>query len=200
MKHQLAFILMLLTLSSLNTQAQYSMEITANYNLPQSSSFKSQFNKGIGASAEIHYFFNDSGLNASILFGLNSFSAKTAYKQEIKEENGPTEFEYEYQAHYYTFPLMLSLNYTFFQKEKYNFLVQFAFGSEYMERKIKQIGEFTSDTEKTKYLELGIYPSIGVSYEIMKDVSLLFKGGYNKTFGDENLSFIDIKAGVIYKI
>ena len=176
------------------------MEITASYNMPQSSTLKHQFKNGYGTSAEIHYFFKESGFNASVLFGFHSYRAQQDYELEFEEQNGETIFDYKYQINYYTFPLMLSLNYTFFKEKKFNAMLQFAFGSEYMERKVKQIGKYSSDTNKDKYLELGIYPNIGVSYEIYRDVSLLLKGGYHKTFGDENISYVDIKAGVIYKI
>jgi hypothetical protein len=175
------------------------MDITADYNIPQSTDFADKFQNGIGVSANINYFYKETGFSGSLLFGFNSFRAKSSFEEEFKNNN-TTLFEYKYELNYYTFPLMLAANYTFFNKKKFNITLSFGAGGNFMEYKQKQIGEYTSDTEKNYFNEFAIYPNLGFSYYVTKDIAILLKSGYNMTFGDQNISYIDFKFGVTYKI
>ena len=183
----------------LNLSAQYQMDITGNYNLPNSTEFKNQYNTGFGASADIHYFFKESSFSVSLLLGFNSFRGSNEFEQALKDSN-ITVFEYDYQINYYTFPVMVSANYTFFYDKKFHLIPSVGLGGNFMEMKKKQMGKYTSDTKKEYFNEFAIYPGLGVSYEIVEDVSFLVKSGYNVTFGSESISYIDVKIGIIYKI
>jgi len=69
-----------------------------------------------------------------------------------------------------------------------------------MEEKHKQIGEYTSDTQKTKYNEFAIYPKAGLSYSVANDLAIIIKGGYNNTFGQQGIQYFDINFGLIYDL
>jgi len=179
--------------------AQYRMSMTANYNLPQSTDFKADFKDGWGGSGEIYYFFKESGFSVSLLFGLNGYRGTPETETALKDSNA-TVNDFNYKINYYNFPLFLSANYTLFYENKFNIHMGLGFGAIFMEHKEKQIGKYTSSTRSSKFNEFAIYPSLGVSYEFMKDISFLLKGGYNMTFGEKQLQYIDINAGIIYKI
>ena len=185
--------------SIFNISAQYQMDITGNYNVPMSSEFKDNYNNGFGVTADIHYFFKESGFSVSLLFGFNSFRGSNKFEQALKDSN-KTIFEYDYQINYYTFPLYVSANYTLFSDKKFHVIPSISLGGNFMEQKKKQIGQYTSDTEKEYFNEFGVYPNLGLSYEIVEDVSFLIKSGYNATFGSKSISYIDVKIGIIYKI
>jgi len=193
------FIFFLLISSVVTIKAQYQMDISGSYNIPNSTDFKNNFQNGLGVTADIHYFFKETGFSTSITFGFNSFRATNEFEKKLKEDN-TTILEYDYQINYYTFPLMLSANYTFLREKKFNVIASFGLGGNFMEEKKKQMGEYTSDTEKEYFNEFAIYPNLGISYAVADDISILLKSGYNSTFGDKNLSYIDITLGVIYKI
>ena len=196
--HKIIVVLLLFVAIS-NVSAQYQMDITANYNLPTSSDFSKNYKPGLGASADIFYVFKESGFSASLLFGFNSFRATSPFEQTLKDNN-TTNFEYKYQINYYTFPLILSANYMFFYKKKFHLISSFGVGGNFMELKQKQIGQITSDTQKDYFNEWAIYPSIGISYEFMKDVSVLIKSGYHLTFGSREISYVNVRIGILYKI
>jgi len=196
-KIQLSFVLFLL--STITLFGQYSMEVTANYNIVSSSEFNEQFKNGYGGNMEIIYQFQESGFGASILFGLNGFRAEQSYEQKLADNN-PTIFTYEYKINYYSFPLMAQGKYTFFREKDFNILAAMGLGMEFMELKEKQFGKYTSDYRKEKFNEFAIYPNIGLSYKLVSDVAIVLKSGYHKTFGKKSLSYIDIKLGLIYKI
>ena len=189
----------LFILSSLSSFAQYSMEITANYNIPSSTEFNEQFKNGLGGNMEIIYNFTESGFGASILFGLNGFRAEKGYEEELANNN-PTIFTYEYKINYYSFPLLLQGKYTFMKEKDFNILAGMGLGMEFMEVKEKQYGKYTSDYRKEKFNEFAIYPNIGLSYKVASDIAIAVKSGYHQTFGKKSLSYIDIKLGLIYKI
>jgi len=193
----LSFLLLVLGTSTLF--AQYSMELSANYHIPISSEFSNQFKNGYGGNMEIIYQFKESGFSASILFGLNGFRAQKKYEETLAENN-PTIFDYEYQINYFSFPLMTNLNYIFFKNKEFHLITGMGVGMEFMELKEKQFGKYTSDYRKEKFNEFAIYPQIGFSYNLTKDIAIITKGGYHQTFGKKSLSYLDIKLGVIYKI
>jgi len=192
-------VIIIVMYSTMNIQAQYQMDILGSYNIPNSTDFKNNFQNGLGVTADIHYFFKKTGFSSSLTFGFSSFRATNNFEKKLKEEN-TTIFEYDYQINYYTFPLMVSANYTFFREKKFNAIASFGLGGNFMEQKKKQMGEYTSDTEKEYFNEFAIYPNLGISYAVAKDISIILKSGYNATFGTKELSYIDIKLGVIYKI
>jgi len=197
--HKQFIILISLIISSLYASSQYRMSMTANYNLPQSTDFKTDFKKGWGGSGEIYYFFKESGFSASLLFGLNGYRGTPETEAALKDSN-ITVNEFSYKINYYNFPLFLSANYTLFYEKKFNIHIGLGFGAIFMEQKEKQVGTYTSSTRSSKFNEFAIHPSLGVSYEFMKDISFLIKGGYNMTLGEKQLQYIDINAGIIYKI
>ncbi len=197
--YKIFIITTVFVLSITNSFSQFKMDITANYSLPQSTDFSKNYQNGIGVISEIYYFYKETGLSGGILFGFNSFRAKNSFEEEFKNTN-TTIFDYDYEINYYTFPLMLSANYTFFHKKKFNVILSFAFGGNFMEQKQKQIGEYTSDTRKEYYNEFGIYPNIGLSYMFAKDMSVLLKSGYNITYGEQKLTYIGIRLGIAYNI
>jgi len=195
-------VLIIIILTVINVSVLFSqikMDITLNYNLPQSTEFKNNFQNGEGIVAEIHHFYKNTGFSGSVLFGFNSFRAKNSFEEEFKNTN-TTIFDYNYELNYYTFPLILSANYTFFHDKKFNAIISFGFGGNFMEFKKKQIGEYTSDTEKEYFNELAIYPNIGLSYMFVNDISILVKGGYNATYGKQKLTYVDIRLGIAYNI
>lgn len=192
-------IILLVIFTSTYSFSQFKLDITANYSLPQSTEFANNFQNGIGASFDIHYFYKETGFSGSLLFGFNSFKAENSFEEEFKNTN-TTILEYDYELTYYTFPLMLSANYTFFHDKKFNAILSFGFGGNFMEYKKKQIGEYTSDTEKEFFNEFAIYPNMGVSYRFVEDISFLLKGGYNATFGEQSLTYFDVRLGIIYNI
>lgn len=197
--YKFIFTVTVLIVSAFSLSAQYQMDITGNYSIPSSTEFKTNYNNGFGVTADIHYFFKESNFSVSVLFGFNSFRGSNEFEQALKDSN-KTIFEYDYQINYYTFPVMVSANYTFFYDKKFHVIPALGLGGNFMEMKKKQIGKYTSDTEKEYFNEFAIYPSLGFSYEIIDDVSFLLKSGYNMTLGSESISYIDIKIGIIYKI
>ena len=192
-------ILIILSVSTIQGFSQYRMSITANYNLPQSTDFKDDFKNGWGGSGEIYYFFKESGFSTSLLFGLNAYRGTPESEAALKDSNA-TINDFSYKINYYNFPLFLSANYTLFHENKFNIHLGLGIGAIFMEHKEKQIGKYTSSTRSSVFNEFAIYPSLGISYEFMKDISFLIKGGYNMTFGEKQLQYIDINAGIIYKI
>ena len=197
--HKQFIILISLIISSLYASSQYRMSMTANYNLPQSTDFKTDFKKGWGGSGELHYFIKESGFSVSLIFGLNGYRGTSETEAALKDSN-TTINDYSYKINYYNFPLFLAANYTLFQKKKLNIHLGLGIGAIFMEHKEKQTGKYTSSTRSSKFNEFAIYPSLGLSYEFMKDISFLIKGGYNMTFGERKLQYIDINAGIFYKI
>ncbi len=179
--------------------AQYQMSITGNYNLPQSDDFKNNFKNGLGGTGELFYFFKESGFSASLKFGLSGFRGTEETEAALQDSNA-TVNDYSYKINYYNFPLFLSANYTFFHRKKFNIHLGLGLGGIFMEHKEKQIGKYTSSTRSKEYNEFAIYPSLGISYELAKDISLLIKGGYNMTLGERQLKYIELNTGIIYKI
>jgi len=196
-KITLSFVLLLLMTST--TFGQYSMEITAGYNIPISTDFKGHFQNGYGGNMEIIYDINESGLAVSVLFGLNGFSAQKSYEEELAENNS-TLFNYDYKINYYSFPLLLQAKYTLFNEKEFQLTGGFGLGMEFMEQKEKQTGEFTSDYRKEKFNEFAIYPNIGLSYHLAEGINAVLKSGFHQTFGKKSLSYIDLRLGIIYKI
>jgi len=190
--------LILITLTT-SIFAQLKMDISASYNIPTSTNFNDKFNNGYGVNGEIFYSINNSGLSASLVFGINEFRATKEYEQELEDGN-PTIFDYDYQINYYTFPLMLAANYTFFREEKFNLRIGLGGGIQFMELKKKLIGDYVSDTNKENFNEFAIYPNIGISYEIIEGVDVIVKSGYNQTFGEAGISYLDFKIGLQYEI
>ena len=192
------FTILLILISFLSAKAQYKMDISANYNIPISSNFNNDFNNGWGGSGEIHYFIKETGFSASLLFGLQGFRAQKHVEDALIDTT--LIFDYDYEVHYYSFPVFLAANYTFFHQNDFNIIASIGIGGLFMEHKAKQIGEHTSETEITKYNEFGVYPSLGVSYKLSSDVSFIVSGGLNISFGDTKIQYLNIKSGLIYSI
>jgi len=192
------FLFLLFFISIFSANAQYKMEISANYNIPISNNFKNDFHNGWGGRGEIHYFFKETGFSASILFGLDGFRANKEVEDALIDTS--LIFDYNYEVHSFNFPLFAKANYTFFHEQKFNITLGFGIGGLFMEYKAKQIGEYTSDTEINYFNEFGIYPSLGISYKLSDDVSFSISSGLNMSFGDRNIQYLDIKSGLIYSI
>ncbi len=188
-----------LLISSASLLAQYKMEISASYNVPSSSEFSNEFKNGFGATGEIFYFFEDSDFSTSIILGVNSFRGTEESEQALKEEN-PTLFEYDYEIHYNTFPVLLSANYTFMSEKKFNIMLGFGAGIQFMEHKKKLIGKYTSDTQKETSNEFAIKPSLVLSYAITKGIAISVKGSYNNTMGQTYISYYSFNLGMLYNI
>ena len=174
------------------------MSITANYNIPISAEFSDNFQNGYGANAEIHYFIKESGISISLLFGINSFRGTSDYEKSLLDPY--LFYTHEYQANNYVFPVLVQTNYTFFREKKFNVITGIGVGGLFMEEKIKQTTEHTSETEKKKFNEFGIYPSLAISYAVSPQVAVIINSGFNMSFGDKKLQYIDIRTGLIYKI
>lgn len=196
-KLTLSFVLLIFT--SIALFGQYSMEITASYNIPTSSDFKNGFQNGYGGNMEVIYDFEDSGLGVSVLFGLHGFGAKISYEEELAEANS-TLFNYDYKISYYSFPLMLQAKYSFFKEKDFQLIGGLGLGMEFMEQKEKQMGVYTSDYRKEKFNEFAVYPNVGLSYKLAEGINGVLKSGFHQTFGKKSLSYIDLRLGIIYKI
>ena len=199
MNNKILILFIITVFLSIQTQGQTKIFISGNYNIGTSHLLKDNFKNGYGATAEIHHFFNETGFSASLLFGLNSFRATSDFEQEL-ENNNPTLFDYDYQIHYNNFPIFVSGHYTFFNKKKFNIMTGIGAGVNFIEYKRKQIGDITSDTEKDHYTEFAIYPSLGISYKIFSDISIMAKGSLNKSFGDQKIEYYSLSLGLIYNI
>lgn len=91
-----------------SASAQYKMDISANYNIPTSTNHSDDFKNGWGASGEVHYFINKSGFSASLLFGINGFRANEDVEDALIDTI--LIFDYDYEVHYYSFPLFIKAN------------------------------------------------------------------------------------------
>lgn len=191
--------IIILLISTVSVFSQVKMDLSASYSIPSSSSFGDKFDNGFGGTAEFYYLFNNSGFSASLLLGINTFRGTEEYEKELKDSN-PTLFEYDYEIHYNSFPVMLAANYTFFREDKFNLRVGLGSGVQFMELKKKLIGNLVSDTNKEHFNEFAIYPNIGISYEIYDNVDLALKSGYNQTFGEMEISYIDFRIGIQYNL
>lgn len=190
---------LILLFSVISVFAQLKMDVSASYNMPYSTDAKESLDNGYGVSSEVFYYFDNSGFSTSILFGFTSFRANKEYEQKL-EDNNPTIFTYDYEIHYTTFPLLLTANYTFFNKDKFNIRMGVGAGVQFMELKKKLIGKYVSDTHKDTFNEFAIYPNIGLNYRIVEGIAISVKGGYHKTFGDASIEYIDCRVGVQYDI
>jgi len=182
----------------LSANAQYKMEISATYNIPISENFSNDFQNGWGGSGEIHYFFKETGFSASVLFGLNGFRAKKEVEDALIDTT--LIFDYDYEVHYFSFPLFAKANYTFFREQKFNITLGIGIGGLFMEHKAKQTGKHTSDTNIEYFNELGLYNSLGISYELSPEISFIISSGINMSFGNKKVQYLDIKGGLIYSI
>jgi hypothetical protein len=191
--------IILLLFSSISVFAQLKMDMSAFYNIPISTSFNEKFQNGYGGTAELFYLINDTGFSASFLVGMNVFRATKEYEQELEDSN-PTLFEYDYRIDYFTFPVLLGANYTLFHEKKFNIKLGFGAGVQFMELKKKLIGKYVSDTHKDNFNEFAIYPNLGISYKINDTMDISLKGGYNQTFGELGLSYLNFGLGLQYEI
>jgi hypothetical protein len=191
--------IILLLFSSISVFAQLKMDMSAFYNIPTSTSFNEKFQNGYGGTAELFYLINDTGFSASFLVGMNVFRATKEYEQELEDSN-PTLFEYDYRIDYFTFPVLLGANYTLFHEKKFNIKLGFGAGVQFMELKKKLIGKYVSDTHKDNFNEFAIYPNLGISYKINDTMDISLKGGYNQTFGELGLSYLNFGLGLQYEI
>jgi hypothetical protein len=191
--------IILLLFSSISVFAQLKMDMSAFYNIPTSTSFNEKFQNGFGGTAELFYLINDTGFSASFLVGMNVFRATKEYEQELEDSN-PTLFEYDYRIDYFTFPVLLGANYTLFHEKKFNIKLGFGAGVQFMELKKKLIGKYVSDTHKDNFNEFAIYPNLGISYKINDTMDISLKGGYNQTFGELGLSYLNFGLGLQYEI
>jgi hypothetical protein len=186
-------------LGSVSTFAQIRMEMSANYNIPISTDFKSHFQNGFGGTAEVYYYFNESNFSGSFLLGFNSFRGSKEYEKELADSN-PTIFDYDYEIHFFSFPIIASVNYTFFRQKKFNLDLGFGAGVIFSEEKKKLVGKYTSGSQSKDFSEFAIYPSLGVSYEVANDIAISLKGSYNQTFGTLDMSYFGLKLGILYDI
>jgi len=196
---KLKITLILLFFSSISVFAQMKMDISASYNIPNSTSFSEKFHNGYGGTGELFYFINDSDFSASIFLGMSVYHATDKYEQELEDSN-PTLFEYDYKIDYFIFPIMLGGNYTFFNDKRFKIRLGANAGIQFMELKKKLVGKYLSDTHKDNFNEFVIYPNIGISFRIIENIDISLKGGFNKTFGETSISHMDLRIGLLYDI
>jgi len=199
MVRKILFSLLVSLFMSVSLFAQYSMEISADYGIPLSSEFSENYQNGYGGDMEITYQFKESAFGVGVQFGLVGYRAKKAYEKELAEAN-PTIFVYDYKINLYSFPLIVHAKYTFFRDGDFQVIPDLGIGVEFMEKKEKQIGTYTSDYNKHYSNEFTINPNLGVSYNMVDDIAAILKVGYHQTLGMYDLSHIDINLGIVYKL
>ena len=199
MLRKIIFSLLVSLLMSVSVFAQYSMEISANYSWPLSTEFSENYQNGYGGDMEIIYQFKESGFGMGVQFGLVGYRAKKAYEQDLADAN-PTIFVYDYKVNLYSFPLIVHAKYVFFRNSDFHVIPDIGIGIEFMEKKEKQIGTYTSDYNKHYSNEFTINPNLGISYNIVDDIAAILKVGYHQTLGVYELSHIDVNLGIVYKL
>ncbi len=175
------------------------MSFTGSYNIANED-LQSNFDNGFGGNVELYYFFKDSPLSISLGLSINQFIAKDNYLSTYKESQQNI-LDFTYSINYYTIPILASVDYRFFREKKFQPALGLSAGYYSLTHKIKQKGNLTSDTKITPFHKFGIYPHASFIYAFNNNMGVLLKAGYNMTFGDDNnVSYTDIRLGLIYKI
>ncbi len=198
MKHLIIILSILLSTIVGHAQSQLAMSFTGNYNIANQN-LENHFKNGIGGSSELYYFFKKSSFAISLSFSINQFGATSSYLNEYKRKQENI-LNFSYSINYYTIPVLLSVNYRFFKDKLLQPSIGIGAGYFSLTHKTKQRGEFTSDTQIKPYHEFGIYPHASLIFNLYDNIGLLFKTGYNLTLNDNNISYVDFRFGVIYKI
>jgi hypothetical protein len=175
------------------------MSFTGNYNMGLND-LKYNFNNGMGLSAEVYYYFNDSPFAISLSISSNVFNASDEYKEAYIDAQNNILENFSYEIKQYAIPILISGNYRFFRTKKFQPVIGISAGLYSLVHKLKQTSEYFSDTRMNTQNEFGIYPHISLMYEITNGIGILLKGGYNQTLGTQSISYADIHLGLIYKI
>jgi len=194
---QISLIVSVLFLS-ITAYTQVSMSITGNYNIA-TFDLQNNFQNGYGATAEIFYNFHDSPFMASLSFSTNSFRATSEYEAQMKEYQNDA-VDLNYQIHTLVTPIHLAADYHFFREKKLQVLMGIGLGLNIVTDKVKQVGQYTSDYTKDIQYYFGVNPHFGLIYQFEKDLGVLLKTGCNRSLGGNNVSYADIRLGLIYKI
>ena len=195
------FIIILIATSSIFSmaQSQLAMSFTGSFNIANED-LKTNFDNGFGGNVELYYFFKDSPLSLSLSLSINQFVAKDEYLSTYKESQNNT-LDFSYSIDYYTIPILASVNYRFFREKKFQPSLGISAGYYSLTHKIKQKGNLTSDTNISPYHKFGVYPHASLIYAFSDNMGILLKAGYNVTLGGENnVSYTDLRLGLIYKI
>ena len=183
----------------LSAQSQLAMSFTGNYNIGLQD-LQDNFDNGLGLTAELYYFFDDSPFAISLSVSTNAFYANEEYKQAYTAAQQNILDKFKYEITQYSIPILIAGNYHFFRNKKFQIGVGLSAGLYSLTHKFKQTSEHFSDTRLDTKNEFGAYPHASLMYEISDSIGLLLKGGYNQTFGTQSLSYTDIRLGLIYKI
>jgi len=195
-------IITLLFLSSsllINAQSQLAMSFTGNYNIGLQN-FHNNFENGLGLTAELYYYFDDSPFAVSFSVSTSAFYANNEYKQAYTEAQKNILDAFNYEITQYSVPILVSGNYRFFRTKKFQLAFGLSAGLYSLTHKFKQTSKHFSDTRLNTKNEFGVYPHLSIMYEIFDNIGVLLKGGYNQTFGTHSISYADIRFGLIYKI
>ena len=198
MRHSFIIISLFLSLIS-GAQSQLAMSFTGNYNMGLND-LKDNFDNGIGLSAEVYYYFNDSPFALSLSISSNVFKANEEFEKAYIDAQNNLFDNFNYEIKQYAIPILISGNYRFFRTKKFQPAIGISAGLYSLVHKFKQTSEHFSDTRINTQNEFGIYPHISLMYEIFDGIGILLKGGYNQTFGTQSISYTDIHFGLIYKI
>jgi len=196
---RLFFVLFIVSCSLIvQAQSELAVSFTGSYNIANKN-IKDNFNNGFGGSTEFYYSFDDSPFSVSLSFSLVNFAATDEYLEAYKNAQQNL-FPFDYSIHYFSVPVLGSVNYRFLRKKKLQPFLGIGAGLYTLVHKVKQTGNYSSDTQKDFSYKFGVYPHAGLIYDVSNGVGILFKAGYNQTFGDGNSSYTDIRLGIIYKI
>jgi len=178
--------------------AQWRMSIAGSYNFT-TFDLHDNFHNGFGAHAAAYYYFNEAPFTASVSFGVNKFNAHSEYENAIEQEQHLA-IDFDYKVRTYSVPMFVGADFHLFREKRIQALVGIDLGVNAVTYKVKQIGNYTSDTEKDIQYQFGIYPHIGAVIRVADDMGILVKGGCNRTFGDRDISYADLRLGLVYKI
>ncbi len=196
---KIIFALLIISCSLIvQAQSELAVSFTGNYNIANKT-INEKFKNGFGGSTEFYYSFDDSPLSVSLSFSLANFAATNEYLEAYKNAQQNI-LPFEYSIHYFSVPVLAAVNYRFLREKKFQPFLGIGAGLYTLVHKIKQTGNYTSDTQKDFSYKFGVYPHLGAIYNISDGIGVLFKAGYNQTFGDGNNSYTDLRLGIIYKI
>lgn len=192
-------LIIVISYLQISAQSQFAMSFSGNYNIGQQD-LKDNFNNDLGLSSELYYYFKDSPFALSLSVSASVFHANDEYKKAYVDAQQNILDDFDYEIKQYSIPILFSGNYRFFRTKPFQLALGISTGLFSITHKLKQTSKHFSDTRIKTYNEFGIYPHLSLMYEAWSGIGLLLKGGYNQTFGEQSISYADIRFGLIYKI